>query len=179
MAGHAPICQRLAEGNPARQGQGFICTPLHAAQKKIKEWRMRGKRIVFTNGCFDLLHPGHVDYLEKASAHGDILIVGLNDDDSVRHLKGGSRPVNPLSDRARMLTALRSVDMVISFPEDTPLKLIKSLMPDVLVKGDDYKPDDIVGAKEVRTHGGEVVVMPFVSGHSTSSLIERIVRETV
>jgi len=147
---------------------------LHEVQKKLEEWRMRSKRIVFTNGCFDLLHPGHIDYLEKAGAHGDILIVGLNDDDSVRHLKGSSRPINPLCDRARMLAALRSVDMVIPFPEDTPLKLIKSLMPDILVKGGDYQADDIVGAKEVRAHGGEVVVMPFVEGHSTSSLIERI-----
>jgi len=148
--------------------------PPHEVQKKLEEWRMRGKRIVFTNGCFDLLHPGHVDYLEEAGIHGDILIVGLNDDDSVRRLKGASRPINPLADRARMLAALRSVDMVIPFPEDTPLKLIKSLMPHVLVKGGDYQADDIIGAKEVRAHGGEVVVMPFVEGHSTSSLIERI-----
>jgi len=153
---------------------GVLCTPLHVVQKKIEEWRSQGKRIVFTNGCFDLLHPGHIDYLEKARALGDVLIIGLNDDASIRRLKGSSRPINPLSDRARMLAALKSVDMVVAFPEDTPLKLIKSLMPDVLVKGGDYKPDDIIGAQDVRINGGEVVVMPFVDGHSTSSLIEHI-----
>jgi len=153
---------------------GNGCTPLQAAQKKMEKWRRKGRRIVFTNGCFDLLHPGHIDYLEKARVLGDVLIVGLNDDDSIRRLKGASRPINPLSDRARMLSALRYVDMVVSFPEDTPLKLIQSLMPDVLVKGGDYKPDDIIGARDVRMNGGEVVVMPFVDGHSTSSLIERI-----
>ncbi len=153
---------------------GNTCTSPHEVRKKLEKWRTQGKRIVFTNGCFDLLHPGHIDYLEKAGTHGDILIIGLNDDDSVRYLKGASRPINSLSSRSRMLMALRSVDMVISFPEDTPLKLIKSLMPDVLVKGGDYQADDIVGAKEVRAHGGEVVVMPFMEGHSTSSLIERI-----
>ena len=144
------------------------------AKKKIEEWRMQGKRIVFTNGCFDLLHPGHLDYLQKAGALGDVLIVGLNDDDSIRRLKGLVRPVNPLPDRAIMLAALRTVDMVVSFTEDTPLKLIKTLMPDVLVKGGDYQPDAIAGAREVRENGGEVLVIPLVDGHSTSSLIERI-----
>lgn len=150
------------------------CTPMPEAKKKIEEWRMQGKRIVFTNGCFDLLHPGHLDYLQKAGALGDVLIVGLNDDDSIRRLKGLVRPVNPLPDRAIMLAALRTVDMVVSFTEDTPLKLIKTLMPDVLVKGGDYQPDAIAGAREVRENGGEVLVIPLVDGHSTSSLIERI-----
>jgi len=150
------------------------CTPLPEAQKKLEEWHSQGKRIVFTNGCFDLLHPGHIDYLQKSRELGDVLIIGLNDDDSVRRLKGSARPVNPLPDRAIMLTALKSVDMVVPFPEDTPLDLIKSLMPDVLVKGGDYEPDRIAGAKEVRESGGEVVVMPFVDGHSSSELIERI-----
>ncbi len=150
------------------------CTPMPEAKKKIEEWRMQGKRIVFTNGCFDLLHPGHLDYLQKAGALGDVLIVGLNDDDSIRRLKGSARPVNPLPDRAIMLAALRAVDMVVSFTEDTPLKLIKTLMPDVLVKGGDYQPDAIAGTREVRENGGTVVVIPLVDGHSTSSLIERI-----
>ncbi|GMR00557.1 MAG: hypothetical protein BMS9Abin18_1420 [Zetaproteobacteria bacterium] len=152
------------------------CTPPPEAQKKLAEWRSQGKRIVFTNGCFDLLHPGHINYLEKARALGDVLIIGLNDDDSVRRLKGPTRPINPLPDRAIMLTALKSVDMVVAFPEDTPLELIKSLMPDVLVKGGDYEPDSIVGAKEVRESGGKVIVMPFVNGHSSSALITRIRR---
>jgi len=151
-----------------------VCAPLHEAQKKLEEWRLQGKRIVFTNGCFDLLHPGHIDYLQKSRALGDVLIIGLNDDDSIRRLKGSARPINPLPDRAVMLASLRAVDMVVSFTEDTPLELIKSLMPDVLVKGGDYEPDSIVGAKEIRESGGEVVVMPFVGGHSSSELIERI-----
>ncbi|MDQ6959020.1 MAG: D-glycero-beta-D-manno-heptose 1-phosphate adenylyltransferase [Mariprofundaceae bacterium] len=152
------------------------CTPRPEAQKKLEEWRSQGKRIVFTNGCFDLLHPGHIDYLQKARALGDVLIVGLNDDDSIRRLKGATRPINPLPDRAIMLTALKSVDMVVPFPEDTPLDLIKSLIPDMLVKGGDYEPDSIVGAKEVRENGGKVIVIPFVNGHSSSTLIARIRR---
>ncbi len=152
------------------------CTPLPEAKKKLEKWRLQDKRIVFTNGCFDLLHPGHIDYLQKSRALGDVLIIGLNDDDSVRRLKGPTRPINPLPDRAIMLTALKSVDMVVAFPEDTPLELIKSLIPDVLVKGGDYEPDSIVGAKEVRESGGEVIVMPFVDGHSSSALIARIRR---
>jgi len=150
------------------------CTPLAEAQKKREEWRMQGKRIVFTNGCFDLLHPGHIDYLEKTRALGDVLIVGLNDDDSIRRLKGDSRPINPLPDRAIMMAALKYVDMVVPFSEDAPLNLINLLMPDVLVKGGDYNLDEIIGAKEVRAHGGDVVALPFVAGHSSSALIERI-----
>jgi len=151
------------------------CTPLHEAQETLEEWRLQGKRIVFTNGCFDLLHPGHIDYLQKARTLGDVLIIGLNDDDSVRRLKGPTRPINLLPDRAIMLAALKTVDIIVSFTEDTPLELIKSLKPDVLVKGGDYEPDDIVGAKEVRDNGGKVIVIPFVDGYSSSSLIERIV----
>jgi len=150
------------------------CTPLFEAQKKLEEWRLQGKRIVFTNGCFDLLHPGHIDYLQKSRMLGDVLVIGLNDDDSIRRLKGSARPINSLPDRACMLAALRSVDMVVPFSEDTPLKLIKLVMPDILVKGGDYEPDSIVGAKEVRERGGEVIVIPFVDGHSSSALIERI-----
>jgi len=138
-------------------------------------WREKGQRIVFTNGCFDLLHPGHVDYLQRARALGDVLIVGLNSDNSIRGLKGANRPINPLTDRATMLGALACVDLVVPFDEQTPIKLISALLPDVLVKGGDYHPDDIVGAKEVRANGGEVVVMPFVGTYSTSSLIQRII----
>ncbi len=138
------------------------------------EWRARNRRVVFTNGCFDLLHPGHVSYLEAARALGDVLIVGLNSDDSIRQLKGPSRPVNRLVDRAHMLAGLRSVDLVVPFSEETPIKLIQALLPDVLVKGGDYDPDEIVGAKEVRDAGGEVVVVPFLDGHSSTALIGRI-----
>jgi len=139
-----------------------------------KKWKQQGKRVVFTNGCFDLLHPGHVTYLEDARALGDVLIIGLNSDDSIRRLKGEARPVNQLADRAHMLSGLRSVDLVVPFSEDTPIKLIAALLPDVLVKGGDYQPDDIVGAREVREAGGEVVVVPFLGGHSSTSLIGKI-----
>lgn len=138
-------------------------------------WREDGARVVFTNGCFDLLHPGHVAYLEDARSLGDVLVIGLNDDDSIRRLKGATRPINPLVDRAAMLSALRSVDLVVPFAEDTPQQLIAALLPDVLVKGGDYQPDTIVGAREVRDHGGEVVVVPFLEGYSSTALIERIV----
>lgn len=139
-----------------------------------KFWHERDKRVVFTNGCFDLLHPGHVTYLESAKELGDILIVGLNSDDSIRQLKGPSRPINNLADRAHMLAGLRSVDLVVPFSEETPIELIKALLPDLLVKGGDYLPDDIVGAKEVREAGGEVIVVPFLAGHSSTDIINKI-----
>lgn len=145
-----------------------------AAEAAVLQWRREGKKLVFTNGCFDLLHPGHIDYLTKARALGDKLIVGLNDDDSISRLKGESRPINPLADRVVMLTALKPVDLVVPFEEDTPLNLITTLMPDILVKGGDYEPETIVGAKEVREHGGHVSVITFVDGHSSSALINRI-----
>jgi len=144
------------------------------ALAQVKRWKAEDKRIVFTNGCFDLLHPGHIDYLEKSATYGDKLIIGLNDDDSIRRLKGDSRPINPLNDRIIMLNALRSVDLVIPFSEDTPIRLITALMPDMLIKGGDYQPDDIVGAREVRQHGGHVLVIPFLKGYSSSRLIKRI-----
>jgi len=144
------------------------------ALSHIQLCRNSGKRIVFTNGCFDLLHPGHIAYLEEAKALGDVLIIGLNDDNSIRRLKGKHRPLNTLEDRACMLSALKSVDLVIPFSEDTPLNLIKAIAPDILVKGGDYKPDDIVGAKEVRENDSEVIVVPFIKGYSSTSLIDRI-----
>ncbi|GAV21421.1 D-beta-D-heptose 7-phosphate kinase / D-beta-D-heptose 1-phosphate adenosyltransferase [Mariprofundus micogutta] len=144
------------------------------ALKQVETWKKAGIKVVFTNGCFDLLHPGHIDYLHKARQLGDVLIVGLNDDDSISRLKGPERPINPLEDRSIMLSALKSVDLVVPFSEDTPLGLISKLLPDLLVKGGDYQPDDIVGAKEVRANGGHVTVITFVDGHSTTALIERI-----
>jgi len=148
--------------------------PLQQAQAVVGQWKAEGKTIAFTNGCFDLLHPGHIDYLERAAALGDVLIVGLNDDASVRRLKGDARPINPLQDRAVMLCALRAVDLVVPFAEDTPLQLISTLMPDILIKGGDYQPDAIVGATEVRQAGGKVVVMPFIDGFSSTGLLQRI-----
>jgi D-beta-D-heptose 7-phosphate kinase/D-beta-D-heptose 1-phosphate adenosyltransferase len=147
---------------------------LPEAVRLRKNWYERDMRVVFTNGCFDLLHPGHVNYLEDAGNMGDVLIIGLNSDDSVRQLKGPSRPINSLADRAHMLAALRAVDLVVPFSEETPINLIKALLPDILVKGGDYIPDDIVGAKEVREAGGEVIVVPFLGGYSSSTLIDRI-----
>jgi D-beta-D-heptose 7-phosphate kinase/D-beta-D-heptose 1-phosphate adenosyltransferase len=146
------------------------------ARARIDDWKTSGLRIVFTNGCFDLLHPGHVAYLSEARTLGDRLVIGLNDDDSIRRLKGAARPVNPLADRAVMLEALKAVDMVVPFSEDTPLALIRALRPDILVKGGDYRPEDIVGATEVRGWGGEVVVIPFLEGYSSTTLLDRIRR---
>jgi len=150
------------------------CCLLSEALERISDWRKDGRRIVFTNGCFDILHAGHVRYLEAAKKLGDILIVGLNDDVSVKRLKGVGRPLNPLAERACLLAALRPVDMVVPFPEDTPLELIRALKPDVLVKGGDYEPGAIIGASEVISWGGNVTTIPFVTGYSTSSLIRRI-----
>jgi D-glycero-beta-D-manno-heptose 1-phosphate adenylyltransferase len=146
------------------------------ARARIDDWKSAGLRIVFTNGCFDLLHPGHIAYLSEARGLGDRLVIGLNDDDSIRRLKGPSRPINPLADRAAMLEALRAVDLLVPFSEDTPLELIGSLRPDILVKGGDYQPETIIGAAQVESWGGEVVVIPFLEGYSSTGLIERIRR---
>ena len=142
--------------------------------KVCKELRFNDMKIVFTNGCFDIIHAGHVKYLAEAKKLGDVLIVGLNSDDSVRRLKGPSRPVNNELDRAIVLGALKSVDYVCLFDEDTPLELITGLMPDVLVKGGDYTIDNIVGADFVMKRGGEVAVIPFVEGKSTTKIIGKI-----
>ncbi len=136
--------------------------------------RPRSNRVVFTNGCFDLLHPGHVVYLDKARRLGDALVVGLNTDASVSRLKGPSRPLVAEADRALVLAGLASVDAVTFFDEDTPRELIASLLPDVLVKGGDYRLDQIVGRTEVEAAGGEVVTIPFLPGHSTTGLLDRL-----
>ena len=140
----------------------------------VEHARERGERIVMTNGCFDILHAGHVRYLTEARALGDRLIVAVNDDESVRRLKGPSRPVVPLEDRMSVLAALADVDWVVPFAEDTPARLIEAVLPDVLVKGGDYEPDAIAGSEAVRRAGGEVRVLPLLEGRSTSSLIQRI-----
>lgn len=148
------------------------------AQTLSIELRQAGKTLVFTNGCFDILHLGHTTYLEAAKKLGDVLIVGVNSDNSVHRLKGNAggveRPVNSQSDRAAVLSALRAVDYTCIFDEDTPFELISALLPDVLVKGGDYTPETIVGADVVRSRGGRVVVIPFVEGQSTTRIIERI-----
>ena len=136
--------------------------------------RRNSEKIVMTNGCFDILHAGHIAYLEEAKALGGKLIVAINDDDSVRRLKGLKRPINSLNDRMLVLSGLASVDWVISFSEDTPINLVKSIKPDVLVKGGDYKLADVVGGKEVIQDGGEVRILSLIKGFSTSSIIEKL-----
>jgi len=140
----------------------------------VTESRDRGERIVMTNGCFDVLHAGHVAYLEEAKSLGDRLIVAVNDDASVRRLKGESRPVNVLEDRMLVLAGLAAVDWVVPFSEDTPAALIARILPDVLVKGGDYRPEEIAGAREVLENGGEVRVLAFRDGHSSSRIIDRL-----
>lgn len=140
--------------------------------------RPRRGTLVFTNGCFDLLHPGHVAYLEAARALGDVLVVGVNTDASVARLKGPERPLVPEGDRARVLAGLAAVSAVSLFDEDTPLALIEALRPDVLVKGGDYDLDTIVGRDEVEADGGEIRVIPFLPGYSTTDLLHRIREKT-
>lgn len=161
---------RLALHEQGLGGRGLLSrseAPMIAA-----EARARGDRVVMTNGCFDILHTGHVAYLEEAKMRGDRLIVAVNDDDSVRRLKGEGRPVNPLEDRMAVLAGLASVDWVVPFSEDTPADLIGSVLPDVLVKGGDYKPEEIAGADAVLANGGAVEVLTFKEGRSTTSIIE-------
>lgn len=139
----------------------------------LAAWRREGRRIVFTNGCFDVLHVGHITYLRFARSKGDVLLVGVNDDASVRRAKGDGRPVNPLEDRMCLLAALEMVDAVTSFPEDTPAKIIERVSPNVLVKGEDWAEKGVVGREWVEAHGGQVVLAPLVPGKSTTSILER------
>jgi rfaE bifunctional protein nucleotidyltransferase chain/domain len=143
-------------------------------RKQLAPWKEKGDVLVFTNGCFDILHTGHLNYLERARSLGDRLIIGLNSDDSVRRLKGKPRPINALEDRARMLASLMFVDAIIPFHEDTPYDLISDVLPDILVKGGDYVAENIVGADIVTSRGGRVEVLQFVDGFSTTSIIEKI-----
>ncbi len=151
-----------------------LAADVAALRAALAPLRAAGKRIVFTNGCFDLLHPGHVRYLATARALGDVLVVGLNSDASVRRLKGPGRPVLGARERAEVLAGLAAVDHVIVFEEDTPRELIAALAPDVLAKGADWAPEDIVGRVEVESAGGRVERIPLVPGISTSELLRRI-----
>ncbi len=148
--------------------------PLEALSKRTWLWKFLGNKIVFTNGCFDILHRGHLEYLASASDLGNKLIIGLNSDDSVKRLKGPGRPINTFSDRAFALASLHFVDAVVEFNEDTPIQLITTLLPDVLVKGGDYNRDTIVGANEVEKAGGSVAIISFKEGYSTTSFLEKI-----
>lgn len=151
-----------------------LLTP-DAAADTVKGWKLQGKKVVFTNGCFDILHAGHVHYLNKARSAGDVLVVGVNSDASVQRLKGEKRPIAPVTDRCSVLSGLEAIDALVIFDEDTPAQIIEKLLPDILVKGADWPMDKIVGAKTVLAHGGEVKTIEFLEGQSTSSIIERIV----
>ncbi len=139
-----------------------------------QELRAEGKKVVFTNGCFDLIHRGHVEYLYFARKQGDVLVVGINSDESVRRLKGKGRPLSSLTDRMYVLASLEPVDFVVPFEEDTPYELIKDVLPDVLVKGRDYRPDEVVGRDIVEGRGGKLVLADYLEGYSTSGLIRKI-----
>jgi D-beta-D-heptose 7-phosphate kinase/D-beta-D-heptose 1-phosphate adenosyltransferase len=144
------------------------------AKEIIGKWRDDQQVIVFTNGCFDIIHRGHVEYLQEAKLLGDMLIVGLNSDVSVRRIKGKPRPYQDEQDRAAILNALKMVDMVVIFDEDIPLELICELKPDILIKGGDYDAHSIIGAKEVESWGGSVKIIPFLKGYGTSKLVDKI-----
>ena len=143
----------------------------------IKNQKKDSKKIVFTNGCFDILHVGHIRYLSEAKSLGDVLVVGINSDKSIKELKGPSRPINSLSDRALILSELKYVDYVVRFEEQTPLELIKIIMPDILVKGGDYKPDTVVGSNEVIHSGGQVKLLQFHRGYSSTNYIDKIKKQ--
>lgn len=143
--------------------------------RQMNVWRMLSQKIVFTNGCFDLLHHGHIDYLSKAADFGDVLVIGVNSDSSVKKLnKGANRPIQNENDRALILSSLQFVEAIIVFEEDTPYELIKIVQPDVLVKGGDWKENEIVGADVVKAKEGTVAVVPFVEGYSTTNIEKRI-----
>lgn len=150
----------------------------NSLQSIVQGWKREGKKVVFTNGCFDILHLGHVDYLEKARQRGDKLVLGLNTDSSVRRLKGEDRPLNDQYARARLLAALAFVDALTYFDEDTPYELIKELKPDILVKGNDYLAENIVGADIVIANGGKVETIALVEGFSTTNMIEKIKKQS-
>jgi D-beta-D-heptose 7-phosphate kinase/D-beta-D-heptose 1-phosphate adenosyltransferase len=154
----------------------MIAQDWNEAKSQVDTWKKEGLKVVFTNGCFDILHRGHVEYLADAKACGDKLILALNSDRSVRELKGDSRPIQNQEDRAAILDALNSIDLVVVFDEDTPADIVKMLVPDVLAKGGDYTPDTIVGADTVIENGGEVKVIPFRPGQNTSSIVEKIIK---
>jgi len=150
--------------------------PLKKLIKIRDELRRRGKKVVFTNGCFDLLHSGHIHLFREAKKLGEVLLVGVNDDASVKKIKGAPRPVFPLEERLEILEAVEDIDHLTFFSEETPQKIIASLLPDVLVKGGDWRPEQVVGRREVEEAGGEVVVIPYLKGRSSSAIIKKILK---
>lgn len=155
-------------------GQTVTLTRLLSIRSKVKE---RGRSVVFTNGCFDLIHKGHLDYLKKSKSFGDVLIVAVNSDSSVRKVKGKGRPILPQKDRAEIIAALEPVDYVFIFNEDTPLRVINVLKPDILVKGADYRLSEIVGAREMKSWGGQVKRVKLTEGRGTREIIQTILRD--
>jgi D-beta-D-heptose 7-phosphate kinase/D-beta-D-heptose 1-phosphate adenosyltransferase len=172
VASVSPSEIRAALHQRGQGGRGLVDEEELAAM--VSEAKLHNESIVMTNGCFDFLHAGHVAYLEEAKSLGDRLIVAVNDDESVRRLKGDGRPVNTLQDRMAVLAGLAAVDWVVPFSEDTPARLIQKILPDVLVKGGDYRPEDIAGAKDILKNGGEVRVLAFREGHSSSNIIDKL-----
>ena len=156
----------------------MIITDWDIANNQINQWREAGCTIVFTNGCFDIIHRGHIELLSAAKEKGDRLVVGLNGDQSVKRLKGNNRPLQPVEDRAMILDAIESVDMVVGFEEDTPAEMILHFLPDVLVKGGDYTTDTIVGADTVIANGGTVEIIPLIPEKSTTALLDQIIKST-
>ena len=148
------------------------------ANNYIKQWKNTGDTVVFTNGCFDIIHRGHIEILSAAKEKGNHLVVGLNGDQSVTRLKGNDRPLQPFEDRAMILDAIESVDMVVGFEEDTPAKIILHFLPDILVKGGDYTTDTIVGADTVIANGGTVEIIPLIPEKSTTALLDSIIKST-
>jgi len=142
--------------------------------QQLSIWRFLNKKLVFTNGCFDIIHFGHIDYLSKAKDLGDILLIGLNTDNSVKRLKGNNRPIKNQQERAVLLASLQFVDGIILFNEDTPYNLIKKIKPDILVKGSDYKKEEIVGEDIIKNTGGEIITIDFLEGYSTTSILDKI-----
>jgi D-beta-D-heptose 7-phosphate kinase/D-beta-D-heptose 1-phosphate adenosyltransferase len=172
VASVTPAELRLELHEGGRGGRGLLSR--EQARRVVEDARVQGERIVMTNGCFDILHAGHVAYLEEAKSRGDRLLVAVNDDDSVRRLKGSGRPINSLEDRMAVLAGLAAVDWVVPFAEDTPERLIGEILPDVLVKGGDYRPENIAGAAAVIANGGTVEVLSFREGRSTSRILDAI-----
>ena len=150
---------------------------LQDLETKLREWSKEGKKIVFTNGCFDIIHQGHIDYLAKAKDLGDILIIGLNTDQSVSTIKGKNRPIQDQESRAIILASMQFVDAIVYFSDPTPYELISSIQPDILVKGADYKPEEIVGYDIVKQKGGEIKTKTFLEGYSTTSIENKIIKD--
>lgn len=169
------VCAAMQEDGRSKTA-GILNYYTDGGLEPIARAKAQGRKIVFTNGCFDILHVGHITYLRKAKSLGDILVVGVNSDDSVKRLKGESRPINTCEDRMVLLSSLDFVDYVVEFKEDTPAGLIEKIIPDVLVKGGDYKPEEIAGADFVLANGGEVKILDFVEGKSTTSIVEKMKR---